>query len=235
MRRIRHIWLMGGLGAAMLAAAPRTARSQNSQLLAEVQQLADAAGKRGLPPSAVLNKARVGIQAGFERQKILAVVRDQIDRLGTARDVLGGDAPLPDIEAGAVALSEGIPRSSLEDVRAARPRGSVAVALGVLTELTLQGATVEQATKAITGLMVKQATETQLLAFGDRVRADVSNKMKIQTSIQRHSSWMTAVLSSSASGSAFTLEALAPGDPRNTDLGAGKTPPPPRSCRPPGC
>jgi hypothetical protein len=126
----------------------------------------------------------------------VAVLRVEAQRLARARELLGAGAPGPGLSAGAEALSYSISTATLQDVRKARPDGSVAVALGVLTQLVLEGATERSAKNSVVDLLRRRASDARMLAFRDSVVSDMRNGLAAGDAMDLRLRLVAAVLPS---------------------------------------
>jgi hypothetical protein len=91
-----------------------------------------------------------------------------------ARDALAPNPSPRDIAAGADALAYGATRDALRTMRAIRPNESVAVPLGVLTQLVASGIPIARATRVVADLLRRGARDEQLIALNDDVRSYVA-------------------------------------------------------------
>ena len=89
----------------------------------------------GLPIGPLISKALEGIAKRASTRSI----RDAMDalekRMRRANALLAPDPTVDELSAGADALYVGVPDKTLKDMRAIAPRRSIALELGVLTEL----------------------------------------------------------------------------------------------------
>ncbi len=153
LRGRQTVLTLGVVGTLMLLGTPRLSRAQTDALSADVQRVVASARAQGLPPGSILAKAAQGVQVHASRETIVGVVETEAKRLAVARTLLGAGAPDADLEAGASALSYKIPNAALSAVRQARPSASVAVPLGVLTQLVVEGDAVQKATRTVVDVM----------------------------------------------------------------------------------
>lgn len=131
-----------------------------------------AAAARGLPLDPLMTKALEGQLKNAPPDRVRVALRALASRLDVARTAL---APATDAEltAGADALSAGATPDVLTQMRRTWPGKSVAVPLGVLTELVARGIAPPRASKQVLALMARGASPQQLATLGNDVNADV--------------------------------------------------------------
>lgn len=171
-------------GAAPIASAQQPARDTST--LARLEQALDAetyrdvarviddARSRALPTDPLVDRALEGAMKRAPGARIRMAVAILAQRLEVAKKEL---APLPtesDIAAGAGALSVGVPRETLREIRAIQPDRPIAVPLGVLTELVSRNVPVDRATTLVVDLLRKGATPVHLVALGESVQRDIA-------------------------------------------------------------
>ena len=165
------------------AVATRTAAAQDSagiagldrETAAQVAQIVESSRSRGLPVDPILSKVRFALVVHAPPAKILATAQAVATRLVAARDVVAPHANAGDIAAGEEALSFDVPKAVLRKVVQASPNRSVAVPIGVLTQLVVSGVPAARAGDIVTELIKRGASPTQLVALGNDVNADVQS------------------------------------------------------------
>jgi hypothetical protein len=170
---------------ASVAAVP-AARGQRTDLIASVASLADTtldptvareierARARGVPAEPLLAKAREGRLKRAATPRIRTAVAALASRLDSARAALGPAASAEELIAGADALAAGADVTAVRAVRAASPIRPVSAPLGALAQLVASGVPPARAVAMIVDLMRRNATPTQVLAFGNSVEADAA-------------------------------------------------------------
>ena len=180
MRRalLRHL-----LTGAALALLPSAASAQSDSRLATaldretvtaVERVVDDARSRGLPTEPLVVKALEGAVKGAPGPRIVTAVRGLVDRLATAQGALAPGATPAELVAGADALAEQVPPNVLKQLREAQPDRSVAVALGVLTQLVSKKVPVDQASKHVISLLRRDPDQQSLIALSTNVQADIA-------------------------------------------------------------
>jgi len=168
--------------AALVAIAASTARAQDARLSlirddatrdVVKAQLASASA-RGLPVDPFMSKALEGVAKKAPPKSIRAAMAALEKRMRSASDALGPLSTIDELAAGADALSVGVSDKTLKQMRTAAPGRTIAVELGVLTELVARGVPTKLATKTVLDLMAKGATGVQLTALGRDVQGDVA-------------------------------------------------------------
>src|SRR5205085_7040521 len=99
-----------------------------------------------------------------------------------------------DIAAGADALAYGATREALKAMRAIRPKESVAVPLGVLTQLVASGIPLARATRVVSDLLRRGARDEQLIALNEDVRSYVAAGASPEVALDVRTRGLNAVL-----------------------------------------
>ena len=184
-----------------------------------VMRSMDSARTRGLPVEPLVDKALEGATKRAAGPRIQAAVSALLRRLELARDALAPNPGPRDIAAGADALAYGATREALTAMRAIRPNESVAVPLGVLTQLVASGVSVSRATRAVAELLRRGARDEQLIALNEDVRSYVAAGASPEAALDVRARGLTAVLP--PAGGAVAGDVSAPG---TTSLGGAKKP-----------
>ena len=130
---------------------------------------------RGVPTDPLMAKALEGVAKKANTASIRDAMNALEKRLRKAQDLLGKEASTVDeLWAGADALSVGVSEQTLKQMRAAAPKRSIALELGVLTELVAKKVPSAKASKMVLDLMARGATGVQLTAMSNDVQADVA-------------------------------------------------------------
>ena len=175
----------------------RTARLDGKldvETQAVVLRTLDSARTRGLPMEPLVDKALEGATKKAAGPRIQAAVSSLLGRLEAARDALLPNPTPRDITAGADALAFGATREALKAMRAIRPNESVAVPLGVLTQLVASGVPVGRATRVVADLMRRGAKDEQLIALNDDVRSYVAAGASPEVALDVRTRGLNAVL-----------------------------------------
>jgi hypothetical protein len=139
-----------------------------------VRGLLGGAFSRGVPTDPLMAKALEGVA----KKASTAAIRDAMNalekRMRRAQDLLGKDASVDELAAGADALSVGVSEKTLARMRKVAPRRSIALELGVLTELVARGVGPSKASEWVLSLMARNATGVQLTALSNDVQGDVA-------------------------------------------------------------
>jgi len=165
---------------AVLSISARRAESQapqqpalNPATDAAIRPIVDRARAANLPVELLIAKAREGEVRRAPVERIESAVRQLAERIATAHDALTPNPTDREVEAAADALKAGVPRETLRAMRAAGKEASLAVPIGVLTQLVLRGVPVERASVQVVNLLQRGALSGHFIALDDRVRADV--------------------------------------------------------------
>jgi hypothetical protein len=156
------------------AALARLERTLDAETYRAVSRLIEQARARALPTDPLVDRALEGAMKRAPGPRIEAAVSRLAQRLDVARTMLAPAPTEADIAAGAGALGVGVPQNVLRDIRRIRPNQSVAVPLGVLTELVARSVPVDRAATLVVQLMQRGATPTQLVALNEDVQRDIA-------------------------------------------------------------
>ena len=213
------------LRAAMLAAAILTARravAQDSAAVAgldqqtsgQVARILESARSRGLPIDPILSKVRFAVVVHAPPSKIVATAQAVATRLEAARAIVAPHGASGDIAAGEEALSFDVPRDVLRKVVQASPNHSVAVPIGVLTQLVVRGVPVERASMQIVDLLQRGAVARNFIALEESVRQDVLAGRRPDESLDLRLKGIIPNLPQSATADGAGLQAATPKKPR---------------------
>jgi hypothetical protein len=195
--RVLGILVMLALPLELSAQDARTARL-DGKLDGETQTVVlrtiDSARTRGLPMEPLVDKALEGATKRATGPRIQAAVSSLLGRLEAARDALAPNPTPRDITAGADALAYGATREALKTMRAMRPNESVAVPLGVLTQLVASGVPVGRATRVVADLLRRGARDEQLIPLNDDVRSYVAAGASPEVALDVRTRGLNAVL-----------------------------------------
>ena len=183
-----------GLPLRLVAQDARLNGKLDGETQAAVMRTLDSAQTRGLPLEPLVDKALEGATKHATGSRIQAAVSMLLQRLEAARDALAPNPGPRDIAAGADALAYGATRESLAAMRAIRPNESVAVPLGVLTQLVASGVPVARATRVVADLLRRGARDEQLIALNNDVRSFIANGASPQAALDVRTRGLNAVL-----------------------------------------
>lgn len=139
-----------------------------------VRSLLGGALARGLPTGPLLSKALEGVAKKASPKSIREAMANLERRMRRANDLLAPDPTVDELAMGADALSVGVSEKTLKQMRAAAPKRSIALELGVLTELVARNVPPGRAARMILDLMARGATGVQLTALSNDVQRDVA-------------------------------------------------------------
>ncbi len=152
------------------------------------------AKERGVPSEPLLSKALEGVAKNATSASIRSAMSALQKRLSRAHDLLGTSATVDELSAGADALYVGVPDKTIALMRAAAPRRSIAVELGVLTELVARHVAPKKASQMILDLMARGATGAQLTALNAAVQSDVAAGLTPEAALERHGRGILSLL-----------------------------------------
>lgn len=149
---------------------------------------------RGIPREPLLSRALEGVAKNASSSTIRSAMAALQKRLTRAHDLLGAASTVDELSAGADALSVGVPDKTLKAMREAAPRRSIAVELGVLTELVARHVSPKKASQMILDLMARGATGAQLTALNAAVQSDVAAGLTPEAALERHGRGILSLL-----------------------------------------
>jgi hypothetical protein len=152
------------------------------------------ARERGVPLEPLLAKALEGVAKRASSASIRAAMDALQKRLRKANELLAPSATVDELSAGADALYVGVPGSTLKMMRKAAPQRSIAVELGVLTELVARNVPPKKASKMVLDLMARGATSAQLTALNNAVQNDVAAGLTPEAALDRHGRGIMSLL-----------------------------------------
>jgi hypothetical protein len=155
------------------------------------------AKESGLPSGAMeplVAKAMEGVAKKASSKSIRSAMDALQKRLRKANDLLAPSPTPEELSAGADALYVGVPEKTLRLMRLAAPRRSIAVELGVLTELVARSVPPAKASKMVLDLMARGATGAQLTAMNTAVQSDVAAGLTPEAALDRHGRGIMSLL-----------------------------------------
>ena len=186
------------------AQAARLDASADLGLRRAVERELVAARAVGLPEGLLIAKANEGIAKRATPKRITDAVAALGKRLQVARDQLAPSPSEDEIAAGADALYVGVPAPILKKMRAAWPNRSLALPLGVLTELVAKGLPANRAAQVVTDLMARGASNVQLYALAQSVQGDVAAGWAPEAALDLRARGVMSLLPPAPAASAFT-------------------------------
>jgi hypothetical protein len=172
------IALIAVSGSAVRAQDVRLKLIHDEATRAVVAERLGSASARGVPTEPLMSKALEGVAKRATPKDIKNAMNALEKRLHRANELLSPSVSVDEMAAGADALAAGVPEKSLKALRTAAPTRSVAMELGVLTELVARGVPPKQASKMLLDLMARGANGAQLTALGSAVQGDVAAGLK---------------------------------------------------------
>lgn len=171
-----------GFATALVVAVAHTAAAQQDARLTQIrddatrevvrQQLGGALS-RGVPAEPMMAKALEGVAKRASTKAIKAAMARLEENWHRAEKALAPSPTADEISAGADALQQKIPESTLRALRKMAPGRSIAMEIGVVTQLVARNVDPGQASKMVLDLMARKATGTQLTALSSAVQEDV--------------------------------------------------------------
>jgi len=159
-----------------------------------VRSLLGGAFARGVPTEPLMSKALEGVAKKASTASIRAAMDALQKRLRRANDALAPTFSVDELSAGADAIYVGVPDKTLKQMRRAAPKRSIAVELGVLTELVARNVPAKKASALILELMARGATGAQLTDLNRSVQSDVAAGLTPEAALDRHGSGIMSLL-----------------------------------------
>jgi hypothetical protein len=152
------------------------------------------ARERGLPTAPLVSKALEGVAWQASSAAIRAAMDGLQKRLRKASELLAPSPTVDELSAGADALYVGVPEKTLKEMRRAAPGRSIALELGVVTELVARHVPAKTASKMILDLMARGATGAQLTSLSSAVQSDVAAGLTPEAALDRHGRGIMSLL-----------------------------------------
>jgi hypothetical protein len=214
----------------------RLEQSVDAETYRAIVQVIESARSRALPVDPLVDRALEGALKRAPGSRIRAAVATLAQRLEVARTMLEPAPTAADIAAGAGALGVGVPRETLRTIRSLQPTQSVAVPLGVLTELVARRVPVDRAATLVVRLLRRGATSTQLVALNGDVQRDIAAGIEPAAAFDLRTRGVASTLPGGATLDVLEGFGEATASPPVTNSGpprAAGSPPPARGSRRP--
>jgi hypothetical protein len=174
MRRSLLALLVVAAGATRVSAQEPLDFVGDRETATQLSRILESVRGNGLPVDPVISKARHAAMIHAPASRLLSAAQAVARRLELAREALGPRSGAADLAAGEDALSvTGVTTDMLVAIRAAQPSRSIAVPLGVMTQLVASGVKPAYATEIVSRLTRAGANNAQLVALGNDVNQDV--------------------------------------------------------------
>lgn len=131
--------------------------------------------RRGLPTELLRAKVAEGTAKGATPARIADAVTLLATRVDSVARLLAPSVTVPELHAGAEALSVGVNGGSLKTIRSAVGRQSAEPYFQFVVRLVRRGVTQEQAVRATRALIDRRVASNTLLAVADDLARDVAN------------------------------------------------------------
>ena len=174
-------WMMAGAAALAVTASsaraqgsdPRLARKLDAQTLVAVEAVIDSARALGLPTEPLADRAFEYAAKGRPGASIVAAVRTRAVQLGTAKRALATTSDR-EVIAGADALANNVPESTLAELRRARTTAELTIPLSVLADLVARGAQIDTASAVVIALVGTNMRDGDMIKFRQTVERDIA-------------------------------------------------------------
>lgn len=157
------VWLAGQDARLRARLAPAT--------LVKVERIIEAARAAGLPGEPLVQKALEGSTKGAAPERIVAVVAALAETLGRARDHLGANSSVDELQAGVLWLQAGGSEAALSQLRRAAEDRSLAVTLAVAAEWLGRGWPTAEAASTLVQFIRARISDGDLLTLRREVDA----------------------------------------------------------------
>jgi hypothetical protein len=178
---VRYARLFGVAMLACLSGAPAPLRAQAALpdadriAMERIDVIVRDFDRRGLPTELLRAKVAEGTAKGASPNRIADAVTLLATRVDSVARLLAPSVTVPELHAGAEALSVGITGLSLRTIRAAVGRQSAEPYFQFVVRLVRRGVTQEQAVRATRALIDRRVASNTLLAVADDLARDVAN------------------------------------------------------------
>jgi hypothetical protein len=196
------------------AAVAQSVTALDSATDAAIAPIVAQARAAKLPVNPLYAKAREGQVQHVPVAKIEGAVRSLLERLGSANEALAPDASEQELTAAADAIKNGVPTTTLTAMRKAGRDGSLAVPIGVLTQLVVRGVPVERASMQIVDLLQRGAVARNFIALEESVRQDVLAGRRPDESLDLRLKGIMSNLPQQATADGATIQGALPRKPR---------------------
>jgi hypothetical protein len=173
---------------------PQVSAIRDDATRSVVMEQLSIARDRGVPREPLISKALEGVAKNATSSTIRSAMSALQKRLTRAHELLGTSATVDELSAGADALYVGVPDKTLKLMRTIAPRRSIAVELGVLTELVARHVSPKKASQMVLDLMARGATGAQLTALNAAVQSDVAAGLPPEAALERHGRGIMSLL-----------------------------------------
>ena len=158
---------------AQVAAAQARPTGLDSATAAAIAPIVQRVQAANLPVDLLYDKAREGQVQRVPTARIEAAVNAVAERIHVANEALAPNATVEELRAATGALRAGVPVETLRHMRQEGKNASLAVPIGVLTQLIARGVSVEKASVQVVDLLRRGARSDHFIALDSRVLADV--------------------------------------------------------------
>jgi hypothetical protein len=139
--------------------------------------------RRGLPTELLRAKVAEGVAKGASTTRIADAVMLLSSRVDSVARALAPSASVPELNAGAEALSIGVTTPSLRTLRVAAGRRSAEPYFLLVVRLMRRGVTQDRAVRAVRTLIDRAVPATTLLALADDLARDVASGVTPEASL----------------------------------------------------
>lgn len=185
---------------ASFAMAQQPRGAVDPRTVPELKTEFDRALKLGLDTEPLDTKAREGYLKQGSPKEIRDAVRGLADRMVKAREALKPSRGTGEIVAGANALQNDIPVRVLRNLRQAQKTRSIAVPLGVLTDLVVRGVPLQKAAAQVENMLKSNMAEERMVALAAAVQSDVEQGVAPTTAFELRSKGVLSLPQAPVSG-----------------------------------
>ena len=172
-RHATRILAVGAFAMPALAGAQGAPIALDSATESAIAPIVAQARANRLPVDLLYVKAREGQVRRAPLAAVASAVRALAERLHLANEALAPSPSEQELRAAADAIKAGVPVETLRAMREAGRDGSLAVPLGVLTELVVSGVPVEKASIRVVDLLQRGVAPKNFISLNERVQQDV--------------------------------------------------------------
>lgn len=204
--------LRSALGAALVltgsvhAAGAQGSASPDPTTVPVLKAEFDRAAKQNVPAAPLVATARHGMTLGQPTNKIRDAVRLKAERYVTAREALSPLQGEGEVEAGADALQQKIPKSLLSKLRKDYPTRSLTMSIGVLQVLVTKGIDPNNALKTVGELLKRKESDSRIASLGTEFQSSLASGLAPSDAFDALSRGVLSLPQSAASGAAINAQ-----------------------------
>lgn len=165
---------LGAAGFTKYVSDARIESRVDAKIRAEVSAIVDSLKREGVATEPLIQYALEGTGKGASPQVILTGVRKWSNDLRRSRQLLGPNATLDEISAGAKAIRAGVDQRQLERFKDAKKEQRFASALSTMVYLISGGVPADTATTVLVNMVLASASDDQIQTLQVEIERDIN-------------------------------------------------------------